>query len=458
MKIRAATTNKNVRLRRGWFTAAALLPLLTACSTDDLSGLWFGAGSNEQSLGAQQPANMDQKASVEFNRAACGLFFGPATKTDQPQSTAAEIPLDRTPQENLIQAISFDMDGDYANARKLYVWLTASPPENKVNLDCGQGIKLSGNISSLAQRRLKTLDESAPQFARSHEIDTVVAAATVAPGPELPDPPKVERDRRFYETGGVTVAAPEDSTKPIERMNMEVSANTAQLTKVEPRISSASAPAPQTVAVATPSSTMLATSTAATPQMVPVPVSKLAETDAASEMVSVPVPMVDTPTIAGTAESVEHDGAVVATNSRPIEQGQLEVVDREPSRTMIELPMASQSEAKQVVANQNTASSAPRIVPTAKAAPVITNGPYYAVQLAAYRSRGRAEDAWAKFQSSSRGVLSNAEHEVVTIAIEGQGLFFRLLTGKYSTQAEAISACGQLKSVGLDCLIRRVTP
>jgi len=121
------------------------------------------------------------------------------------------------------------------------------------------------------------------------------------------------------------------------------------------------------------------------------------------------------------------------------------------------LPMASQSEAKQV-ATQNTASSAPRIVPTAKAAPVITNGPYYAVQLAAYRSRGRAEDAWSKFQSSSRGVLSNAEHEVVTIAIEGQGLFFRLLTGKYSTQAEAISACGQLKSVGLDCLIRRVTP
>lgn len=467
MKIRAATRKKNAPLKKGWFAAVALLPLLGACSTDDFSGLWFGSSSNDVS--AMQPSSVDGPAidspqtGNDLNRAACGLFFGKTTPAEVSHIAATEISLTRTPQENLMQAIAYDINGNYENARKLYVWLTASPPENKINLDCGQGIKLTGNVNALAQRRLVALDEIAPQFARSSEIESVVAAATVAPGPDLPNPPKVKRDRRFYETGGVVTAEPEDSTKPIERMDMPVSENTAQLTRVERRVSQPQTTSTPSAAMTSPGTVAAPATAASQPTIIPVipaqPAPAKEQMPAASPKTVTP-PVTEAPTIAGTAADVDHQGAVVATNSRPVEQGELEIIDREPSSTMIELPMASQS--KPAPAPRSTPSVAEKTAPAPapSSAPAASSetrsGPYYAVQLAAYRSRGRAEDAWPKFQNSSRGMLTNADHEVVSIAIEGKGLFFRLLTGTYARQSEAAQACNQLKSAGVDCLIRRV--
>ncbi|WP_412558247.1 SPOR domain-containing protein [Thalassospira sp. MIT1370] len=416
-----------------------------------------------------QPSSVDGAATDspqtgnDLNRAACGLFFGKTTPAEVSHIAATEISLTRTPQENLMQAIAYDINGNYENARKLYVWLTASPPENKINLDCGQGIKLTGNVNALAQRRLVALDEIAPQFARSSEIESVVAAATVAPGPDLPDPPKVERDRRFYETGGVVTAEPEDSTKPIERMDMPVSENTAQLTRVERRVSQPQTASTPSTAIAGPGTVAAPATAASQPTIIPVipaqPAPAKEQMPAASPK-TVKTPVTEAPTIAGTAADVDHQGAVVVTNSRPVEQGELEIIDREPSNTMIELPMASQStpapapRSTPSVAEKTAPAPAPSSTPAASSA--TRSGPYYAVQLAAYRSRGRAEDAWPKFQNSSRGMLTNADHEVVSIAIEGKGLFFRLLTGTYARQSEAAQACNQLKSAGVDCLIRRV--
>ena len=471
MKIRAATRKKNAPLKKGWFAAAALLPLLGACSTDDFSGLWFGTSSSDVS--AMQPSSVDGPATDnsqtgnDLNRAACGLFFGKTTPAEVSHIAATEISLTRTPQENLMQAIAYDINGNYENARKLYVWLTASPPENKINLDCGQGIKLTGNVNALAQRRLVALDEIAPQFARSSEIESVVAAATVVPGPDLPDPPKVERDRRFYETGGVVTAEPEDSTKPIERMDMPVSENTAQLTRVERRVSQPQTTSTPSAAMTSPGTVAAPATAASQPTIIPVipaqPAPAKEQTPAAASKAA-KAPVTEAPTIAGTATDVDHQGAVVATNSRPVEQGELEIIDREPSSTMIALPMASQSTPASApapaprstpsVAEKTAPAPAPSSAPTVSSA--TRSGPYYAVQLAAYRSRGRAEDAWPKFQNSSRGMLTNADHEVVSIAIEGKGLFFRLLTGTYARQSEAAQACNQLKSAGVDCLIRRV--
>ncbi|WP_288349675.1 SPOR domain-containing protein [uncultured Thalassospira sp.] len=469
MKIRAATRKKNAPLKKGWFAAAALLPLLGACSTDDFSGLWFGTSSSDVS--AMQPSSVDGPATDnsqtgnDLNRAACGLFFGKTTPAEVSHIAATEISLTRTPQENLMQAIAYDINGNYENARKLYVWLTASPPENKINLDCGQGIKLTGNVNALAQRRLVALDEIAPQFARSSEIESVVAAATVVPGPDLPDPPKVERDRRFYETGGVVTAEPEDSTKPIERMDMPVSENTAQLTRVECRVSQPQTTSTPSAAMTSPGTVDAPATAASQPTIIPVipaqPAPAKEQTPAAASKAA-KAPVTEAPTIAGTATDVDHQGAVVATNSRPVEQGELEIIDREPSSTMIELPMASQSTPAPAPAPRSTPSVAEKTAPAPapSSAPTVSSatrsGPYYAVQLAAYRSRGRAEDAWPKFQNSSRGMLTNADHEVVSIAIEGKGLFFRLLTGTYARQSEAAQACNQLKSAGVDCLIRRV--
>lgn len=398
-----------------------------------------------------------------LDRATCGLFFDQDHVRDQATETASSsdmqpISLDASPQDNLLQAISYDLDGHYDNARKLYVWLTASSPDLKIDLDCGQGIRLSGSVNSLAQRRLVALDRSKPQFARSAEIDTVVAAATVAPGPDLPNPPQVDRNRDFYKTGGVVTAEPEDRASPTPPMEMNVSENTARLTSVE-RKTPAAAPAQ-------------AASKAPVAVVAPVPVLKETAKPAPKPGSSMAVETMSAPTIAGDQQETTHTGAVVATNARPVEQGELEITDSAPATSMIEVPMASKAPA---TAN-DTPDVTPKATPTPKPIPVATkqpttqnepivapsgvapSGPYYAVQLAAYRTRERAESSWSVFQSRSNGVLTNAAHNVSTIAIEGQGLFFRLITGQYATNDQAAQACTALKNQGVDCLVRRITP
>lgn len=450
MKIRSATTKYNPRRHWRWITAAALLPLLTGCSTNDLSGLWFGESSSPKQISSTSTSQSSPVEKAAFDHAACGLFFGRANapgkaQTGNRNSTANPISLNGSPQENLLQAISYDMGGNYENARKLYVWLTATPPDIKVDLDCGQGVSLSGSINSLAQRRLVALDAASPEYARSEEISKVVAAATVAPGPELPNPPQVERDRRFYETGGVVDAEPEAPVKPVERMDMGVSANTAQLTRVESR-TPAAAPAPSP----SPRSTTVPRATSAAPETV----AKLAPVAAPDSATSVrPAPAIEAPTIAGDVASTDHTGVTVASNSRPTEQGELDIVDHQPEASMIELPITT-------VQDSAAAAPAPTPTPQQTASPSATQvkAPYYAVQLAAYRSRGRAETAWSDFQKASHGLLSAADHEVVSTSIKGKGLFFRLLTGVYGSSSEATRACNTLKSAGTDCLIRRVTP
>lgn len=390
-----------------------------------------------------------------LDRATCGLFFDQDHVRDQATKTASStdmqpISLDASPQDNLLQAISYDLDGHYDNARKLYVWLTASSPDLKIDLDCGQGIRLSGSVNSLAQRRLVALDRSKPQFARSAEIDTVVAAATIAPGPDLPNPPQVERNRDFYKTGGVVTAEPEDRASPTPPMEMNVSENTARLTSVE-RPPPAAAPAQ-------------AASKAPVAVVAPVPVLKETAKPAPKPGSSMAVETMSAPTIAGDQQETTHTGAVVATNARPVDQGELEITDSAPATSMIEVPMASKAPATAkatptpkpmpVATKQPTTQTEPIVAPSG----VAPSGPYYAVQLAAYRTRERAESSWSVFQSRSNGVLTNAAHDVSTIAIEGQGLFFRLITGQYATDDQAAQACTALKNQGVDCLVRRITP
>ncbi|WP_167447255.1 SPOR domain-containing protein [Thalassospira lucentensis] len=429
-----------------------------------MSGFWFGSDDQTRSSSSEMPADTTDGERVALDRAACGLFFNqdpvPAAVNNAAAAPDARpISLDATPQDNLLKAISYDLDGDYEDARRLYVWLTASSPDVKIDLDCGHGIHLSGSITSLAQRRLAALDTSKPQFARSEEIETAVATATVAPGPDLPNPPQVKRNLDFYKQGGVVDAEPEDRTSFSPRMDMPVSENTARLTSVDKRGTSPSEaanvaepvipePKPSEAVVAAPTPTEAAPE--ATKAAEPEPASPSGYSGPADEMTA--------PSIAGSQEGTNHSGVVVQTNSRPIEQGTLEIDEDAPATTMIEVPMASKA-APEAATAEPVATAAPAQQPAPQAAAAVApNAPYYTVQLAAYRSRERAEAAWPKFQSRSNGVLSSAAHEVTTIVIDGKGLFFRLMTGQYAGKSDASQACSTLKAQGVDCLIRRVTP
>ncbi|MFH1803649.1 MAG: SPOR domain-containing protein [Pseudomonadota bacterium] len=125
--------------------------------------------------------------------------------------------------------------------------------------------------------------------------------------------------------------------------------------------------------------------------------------------------------------------APIMSTSRPVEDGTLEPVAMPPVTRTAEMPAAAAPETAQM-----------------------TGGSYYAIQLAAYRSRERAENSWITLQKSARGTLDGIDHEVQSLTIPGQGLFFRLLTGRFGTSSDAARACDGLKRDGIDCMVRKL--
>ncbi|WP_417815117.1 SPOR domain-containing protein [Thalassospira alkalitolerans] len=381
-----------------------------------------------------------------INSAACGLFFGDTplkTIPSNPQSATdpdEPIALQGDPASDLRQAIAFDLAGEPARARRLYLWLTAADPNVTTTIDCGNGIILTGTITSLAQKRLKALDAGNPDLARSREIDAVIAAATVAPGPELPNPPTIKRNRDFYNNTIAANVPPEDSITPRTTMKMDVSANTARLTSVDRPAARVASPTVPTQAPA-----------AAAPTIAPTP-SKAAS----AALINTSAPP---GTIKGSAITPSASNKALLSTTRPVESGTLELADEVPvaSLSMIEVPMVDTTTDRPITPKPV---AVPEPTTSAKAQSQVAppSSPYYTVQLAAYRSREMAESRWQRFQAMGDGILGGATHNVQSIAIEGKGLFFRLMTGQYTRKTDAQSACNGLKRAGIDCLIRQVTP
>ncbi|KZC97118.1 hypothetical protein AUP40_04055 [Thalassospira xiamenensis] len=428
------------RWKYGCLTIALFVPLLSGCSSDDMMSL-FGNETGSKQIKISDTDSQSQTAIASgIDSAACGLFFDNAsagTVSNQAlnDNAAEPISLQGNPADDLRHAMALDLANEHAKARRLYLWLTAADPNASISINCGNGIMLIGTITSLAQKRIKAMDISNPDLARSREIDAVVASAIVAPGPELPDPPTVQRNRDFYKNTVALDIPPEDSTAARPAMEMDVSSNTARLTSVDRPARKIAAPSvvPQTEQL-----------TAATTP----------------------------PTIKGDAVTPSASNKALLSTTRPIESGTLELEDETPASqsTLIEVPMMdalNKAQAEESTAEIPTEPAkiaeapAPSIrepepKPEASQPVQTSSSSYYAVQLAAYRSREMAESRWLKFETMGNGILRGTSHEVQSIAIEGQGLFFRLMTGQYSSQSEAQSACSGLKRAGIDCLIRHI--
>ena len=443
-EIRCKLNNKSAksaissRWKYGCLSMALFAPLLSGCSSDDMMSLFTDNNSPEQITISDNSGELATAATTlsGIDSAACGLFFGaPAPGAAPVRSLAVDnaeepVSLRGDPASDLRHALALDLSLEHAKARRLYLWLTAADPNASTTINCGNGIMLTGSITSLAQKRLEALDTDNPDLARSREIDAVVASAIVAPGPELPDPPSVQRNRDFYKNTIPVNAPPEDSTGPRPVMEMDVSSNTARLTSVDRPARQIASPASKTVPMA------------------------VANEPAAPR------------TIKGDAMKPSASNNALLSTTHPVESGTLELADETPatSSTLIEVPMVDRAEVQpeplRVTNVPETAPDpAPRSASVSRQPQTATILPaYYTVQLAAYRSREMAESRWPRFQEMGDGILSGADHEVQSIAIEGKGLFFRLMTGQYASQSEAQSACNGLKRAGIDCLIRQISP
>lgn len=93
---------------------------------------------------------------------------------------------------------------------------------------------------------------------------------------------------------------------------------------------------------------------------------------------------------------------------------------------------------------------------TTDAAPVAQSVPTkgkYKLQLAAVRSRAKAEEAVQRFMSN-HAALAGGRTPVIDEAVFGNmGTFYRVNLGPYASAAETEKLCGSVRASGFDCLV-----
>lgn len=106
-----------------------------------------------------------------------------------------------------------------------------------------------------------------------------------------------------------------------------------------------------------------------------------------------------------------------------------------------------QLKGSETVAEPEESASVPAPSPTATS----PAKPGIGVQIGAYRSHGRAEQAWAEL--SARDVLSGRDYRIERARAD-IGTVYRL-QALAPDLAAANALCGELKAVGMDCQVRR---
>ncbi len=79
----------------------------------------------------------------------------------------------------------------------------------------------------------------------------------------------------------------------------------------------------------------------------------------------------------------------------------------------------------------------------------------YIIQVAALRSEAEAKGFWSTAQAKHPDLLETMPLYVERADLGDQGIYFRVQTGPFPSKATAQDLCGQLKSAGQDCIVKR---
>ena len=79
----------------------------------------------------------------------------------------------------------------------------------------------------------------------------------------------------------------------------------------------------------------------------------------------------------------------------------------------------------------------------------------YSIQLAALRSRDRAQEHWRKLRKAHGDILGQLTHTVVTADLGDRGTFYRLRAGRLPDRAAAERLCAKLAARKVGCLVVR---
>jgi tetratricopeptide (TPR) repeat protein len=85
------------------------------------------------------------------------------------------------------------------------------------------------------------------------------------------------------------------------------------------------------------------------------------------------------------------------------------------------------------------------------------DGKSFAIHLASVRTKEGAEVEWKRFQNEFPDLLSRRELIIRSIDVEGQGTFFRVMTGPFQDRTNAQDLCAEFKAFEQYCMVIRLT-
>ncbi len=144
-----------------------------------------------------------------------------------------------------------------------------------------------------------------------------------------------------------------------------------------------------------------------------------------------------------TTETVETDVEAVETEAAAVQETAIEEVTVE--ETVVETETSVEEVASVDVATTEDEGSAVQQVGVA-------TGPY--VQIAAYLSEGRAEEAWRSMNGQYPDILNGLPHRVLRVDLGGElGVVYRLQAGPMPARDDAQTVCAKLKQRNADCFL-----
>jgi len=81
----------------------------------------------------------------------------------------------------------------------------------------------------------------------------------------------------------------------------------------------------------------------------------------------------------------------------------------------------------------------------------------FAIHLASFRTKGRAETGWNNLQRQFPKLIGQRDLIVRSVELEARGIFFRIMTGPFETRSRAQYLCDNFKSREQYCMVLRLT-
>ena len=130
----------------------------------------------------------------------------------------------------------------------------------------------------------------------------------------------------------------------------------------------------------------------------------------------------------------------------------------EPATVEIDQALAGQAPAPRAPVKARVVAEEP-VGAVAATPPAVDAPPRFAAdgaflaQIASLKSADAADAAWTRFARRSPALFGAARKDIQQADLGERGIYFRVRAGYFASRADAAQFCGQVKSLGQECLV-----